>query len=61
MSRAEYKDGEFAGQMRLDYDDQLDDVVVKVNKLIAAHGLKFEDDGKEHDGFCIYALVKVAP
>jgi hypothetical protein len=48
-------------QMRVEYDDQLDGVVDKVNGVLAAHGLKFEDDGKEHDGFIIYTLVKVRP
>lgn len=56
----EHEDGEFQGQMRIEYDDQLDDVVVKANKLLAVHGLQFVDDGQPHDGFCIYALVKLA-
>lgn len=49
------------GQMRVEYDDQLDGVVDKVNGVLEAHGLRFEDDGNEHDGFCIYTLVKVQP
>jgi hypothetical protein len=57
----EDENGKVEGQMRIDYDDQLDGVVDKVNGVLAAHGLKFEDDGKEYDGFIIYALVKVRP
>lgn len=39
------------------YDDTPDKVVDRVNKLLKEHGLHFQDDGEEHDGFCIYTLT----
>jgi hypothetical protein len=42
--------------MRIDYDDQLLDVIDKVNKILAARGLRFTDDGQMRDGYMIYTL-----
>jgi hypothetical protein len=42
--------------IKIFHDDQIDRVIDKVNKAIAAHGLRFEDDGKEHEGWCEYRL-----
>lgn len=44
-------------QIRIDYDDQLNEVVDKVNAALAAHELEFRDDGEAHDGYCLYNLV----
>ena len=38
------------------HDDTPDDVIDKVNKALAAHGLQFVDDGKEHEGMVVYNL-----
>lgn len=43
-------------QLRIDYDDQPDAVVDKVNEILAQLGLKFKDDGEEHEGFILYSL-----
>ena len=37
------------------------DVIDKVNRALLEHGLEFEDDGKEHDGFCVLTLRKLEP
>lgn len=47
--------------LRLDYDDNAFDVVVKINKLLIKHGLELEMDGKEHDGFLLYRLTHRQP
>ena len=44
--------------MELQYDDNLDDAMGKVNAALESHGLQFVDDGQEHDGFMIYTLEK---
>lgn len=46
--------------VRLDHDDNIIDVLDKLNKALAAHGLEFVDDEEEHDGFMILKLVKGA-
>ncbi len=43
--------------IKLDYDDQPDRVVFKLNKALAKHGLAIEDDGKEYDGFTLHRIV----
>lgn len=45
--------------MRIYYDDQLEDVVDKVNKALKEKGLAFVDDGQEHDGFCVYRIEEI--
>lgn len=42
--------------LRLDYNDNPIDIIDKVNAVLAAEGLEFVDDGKEHDGFCLFEL-----
>jgi len=44
--------------MKIWYDDQPDAIIARVNKLLKEHGLWFEDDGKEHDGYMEYVLKK---
>jgi hypothetical protein len=43
--------------IRLDYDDTELDIIEKVNDILQEHGLKFVDDGLEHDGYIIMNLV----
>lgn len=42
--------------MKINYDDDLLEFIEKVNAELLEHELKFVDDGKEHDGFCLYSL-----
>ena len=46
-------------QLRIDYDDQPDDVIEKVNEILAERKLQFVDDNEEHDGFCLYDLKEI--
>ena len=48
-------------KLRIEYDDQPNDVVDRVNHALASVGLVFVDDGKAHEGFCVYELRKVDP
>jgi len=45
---------------RIDYDDQLDGVVEKINDELREEGIpiQFVADDEEHDGFVIYNMVK---
>jgi hypothetical protein len=45
--------------LRIDYDDDGDEVVDKVNEILAARGLIFVDDGLAHDGFCLFELKEL--
>ncbi len=47
--------------MLVEYDDQLETLMDKVNKELRPRGLQFIDDGKEHAGIVIYELVEVSP
>ena len=42
-----------------DYDNHLD-VIDKVNRALAAHGLTFKDDGEVHDTYGIWTLEAVS-
>ncbi len=42
--------------IRFDYDDQYYDIIGKVNDALSQYGIQFEDDEKEHDGFCVCNL-----
>lgn len=44
--------------LRIDYDDNGLDAMDKVNEALEEHRLKFEDDEKPHDGFCLFTLRK---
>lgn len=44
--------------MKIFYDYQPDEVINKVNLLLKKHGLWFEDDGEEHDGYILYKLLE---
>ncbi len=44
--------------MKIEYDDDLLEVIEKVNAELWSHNLKFVDDDEEHDGFCLYSLEK---
>lgn len=41
-------------QLHIHYDNDAGDIIVNVNAALAEHGLRFVDDGLEHDGFCVY-------
>lgn len=43
--------------VRIFHDDDILNVFAKVNEAIKPVGIVFEDDGREHDGYCIF-LVK---
>lgn len=45
-------------QVRINYDDQLEDVMEKVNEALEEQGLHFVADGLEHDGFMLYTLAE---
>lgn len=45
-------------QLRIDYDDDGLDIIDKVNTFLAPHRLSFVDDGKDHDGYCLFTLVE---
>lgn len=45
--------------LRIDYDDNLLDVIDKVNEVLEEVGLRFEDDGKDHDGWNEYTIVEL--
>lgn len=45
--------------LTISYDDNLNDVIDNVNGVLAKIGLIFQDDGLEHDGFCIYTLMPI--
>lgn len=38
------------------HDLTLDELMSRVNRVLARHNLVFADDGKPHDGYCIYEL-----
>ena len=42
--------------LRISNDDNVTDVVDKVNGVLEPFGLLFKDDDKEHDGYIIYEL-----
>jgi hypothetical protein len=46
-------------QVRIEYDDQLNDVVDKINTALERHGLVLVDDGLPHDGYCLFSLQAV--
>ena len=45
--------------IRVDYDDQIDDVINKINVALEEHGLSFRVDDQVHDGFDLYELVNL--
>ena len=47
--------------LRLDYGDHEIDILDGVNNILKPHGLMFEDDGLEHDGYMIWTLKPVEP
>lgn len=46
--------------MQVDYDDQLDDLMGKVNEELKKENIpiQFEDDGEIHEGYQLYNIVK---
>jgi 23S rRNA-/tRNA-specific pseudouridylate synthase len=42
--------------VRIDYDDDGLMVVEKINELLVHRGLRFRDDGLDHDGFMVFTL-----
>ena len=45
--------------LRIDYDDDVCDIVDEINDALEEHGLCFEDDEQPHDGFNILTLRRV--
>lgn len=47
-------------QIRVEYDDDADAVIEKVNDLLEDQGVAFvlKDDGLEHDGFNVYVVKR---
>ena len=43
-------------RIRVDYDDSVNNVISKVNEILATHDICFESDNQAHDGFEIYRL-----
>lgn len=46
--------------MKIWHDYQPDEIITRLNTLLKEHGLWFEDDGKEHDGYMEYELKQNA-
>jgi len=46
--------------IQIEYDDQLEDVIDKVNTELKEKGIQihFEPDNEEHDGFELYEMVR---
>lgn len=47
--------------LKISYDHNAADIMDGVNAVLSRIGYTFEDDGKEHDGYCLFALVKTEP
>lgn len=43
-------------QLRIEYDDQPDDIVRKINRALTTRGLRLIDDGELHEGFLLLTL-----
>ena len=44
-------------EIRIEYDDRADQVIDKVNEMLATRGIQFKSDNQEHDGFVIYVMI----
>lgn len=53
MPRNEY------GTVRIEYDDDVLQIINKINKTLKSRDLVLEDDMQEHDGFIIMALREI--
>lgn len=42
--------------VRIDYDDNPDEVLEKIDEALEELGISFEDDEQEHDAFCLYEM-----
>lgn len=42
--------------IRINYDDQLNDIIAKINKSLYKFDLKIHFDNEEHDGFELLAI-----
>lgn len=45
--------------MKIEHDDSIADVIGKINRELRKHGVEFEDDGLEHDGWIEFELVEL--
>ncbi len=45
--------------IRIDYDDEQLSVVEKINRALKGLGLVLVDDGRSHEGYCIFTLQAV--
>lgn len=46
-------------QVKIWYDDNAYYILNRLNSVLSKHGLIFEEDGEEHDGFILLNLVKL--
>lgn len=46
-------------EIRVEYDDDADAIIAKVNDAIKTLGVEFQDDELVHDGFNVYKLEAV--
>ena len=49
-----------AQMLRIDYDDDAITIMDEVNVYCELYGFRFVDDGKDHDGYLIYKLERIA-
>jgi hypothetical protein len=42
--------------IRIEYDDNILDIIDKIDWVLQFYGLTIQDDEKEHDGFCIFNI-----
>ena len=47
--------------IRIEHRDNALDIIDKVNEVLKARGMMFEDDNLEHDGFCVFAFKLIEP
>ena len=47
-------------KIQLDYDDDVLEIIDKMNEAFEIYNLKFEDDNEAHDGFIILSLEEKA-
>lgn len=45
--------------IKIDYDDNILDIIDQINFHLESHGLMLDCDNKEHDGFELYRIIEV--
>lgn len=46
-------------QVRIEYDDDVLNIIDKINTALERHGLVFVDDDLPHNGYCLFILQAV--